>query len=60
MLDTTSIQMVFSAFRYLPLTYNEKAFNIIRTSLISRFKLKNENFYGDRMPYHRMTTQQID
>jgi hypothetical protein len=51
------LQAVFKVFDYLPMGYNEKAFQIFYNRLLQR--AENELVYNDSLPYRRLTNAQV-
>jgi len=53
------IQTTFTAFKYLPINYNEKAFKLLHAKLLQRLEKSSEVFHVDKLPYLRLKAEEI-
>ncbi len=49
-----TLQYVLESFQYLPLSYNEKAYQIIKAELFKRCKSNSKFLQFQRLPYNRL------
>lgn len=56
MVDGIKLNILFSCFDYLPMGYNEAAFNTVYNKILK--KNDKDPLYFDYVPYRRLTPQQ--